>query len=198
MRKLTYFIGMTIDGCIAGPDDEYDFMVAFATDEHSAEYSAALQASHPDTLPTHIRPYLGLGPENRDFDTVVMGRGTYDPGLKEGITSPYAHLKQYVVSKSITTSPDPDVTVFSGDPVDLVRDLKTQDGKAIWLCGGANLAGQLREEIDELVVKIYPFVAGDGIRLFSSTTFAPERYDLRETRSFANGAVVLRYVKRAG
>ncbi|MFI1253440.1 dihydrofolate reductase family protein [Streptomyces netropsis] len=100
-------------------------------------------------------------------------------------------------SKSLTESPDPDVTVFSGDPVELVRELKGQEGKGIYLCGGGNLAGQLRPEIDELVVKIYPFVAGDGIRLFSGE-FSPERDELAESRTFKNGTVMVRYVKRSG
>ncbi len=190
MRKLTYYIGMTIDGCIAGPNDEFEFMFSVLDEE----YSAAMTASWPDMLPAHVRPMVGLGADNRDYDTIVMGRGTYEPGLKEGFTSPYSHLEQYVVSKSLTTSPDPDVTVFSGDPVELVRDLKAREGKGIYLCGGANLAGQLRAEIDELVVKIYPFVAGDGIRLFDAA-FSPELYELKESRTFKNGAVVIRYTK---
>ncbi|GAA0474100.1 dihydrofolate reductase family protein [Streptomyces sp. NPDC046215] len=195
MRKLTYFIGMTIDGCIAGPDDEFEFMVAHSALD--ADYSAALVAAYPDAMPTPARPYVGLGPDNRDFDTVLMGRGSYEPGLKQGMTSPYAHLEQYVVSKSLTTSPDPGVTVFSGDPVELVRELKAREGKGIYLCGGGNLAGQLRDEIDELVVKIYPFVAGNGIRLFDAE-FSPEQYELKESRTFKNGVLLVRYAKPAG
>ncbi|MFI1968285.1 deaminase [Streptomyces cinnamoneus] len=190
MRKLTYFISTTLDGCIAGPGGEYDFMYPVLDED----FTAALVASHPDALPGHVRPHLGLGDENRDFDTVIMGRGTYEPGLKAGFTSPYPHMKQYVVSESLAESPDPAVTVFSGDPLELVRELKAQEGKGIYLCGGGNLAGQLREEIDELVVKIYPFVAGDGIRLFSGE-FAPERYELKDSHTFKNGAIVARYAK---
>ncbi|MFI9200243.1 dihydrofolate reductase family protein [Streptomyces sp. NPDC053048] len=192
MRKLVYYVGMTIDGCIAGPEHQYEFMLSVLDED----YTAAMTGGYSDTLPSHVRPMLGLGPDNREFDTVVMGRATYEPGVKEGVTSPYAHLEQYVVSKSLTTSPDPDITVFDGDPVELVRELKAREGKAIYLCGGANVAGQLRSEIDELVVKIYPFVAGDGIRLFDAE-FSPERYELKESRTFANGAVVVRYARPA-
>ncbi|MFC5143662.1 dihydrofolate reductase family protein [Streptomyces aureoversilis] len=193
MRKLTYFIATTIDGFIAGPGDEFGFMMSILDDE----YVAALIESYPDTVSARGREAVGLGPDNRDFDTVLMGRNTYEPGLSIGMTSPYPHLRQYVVSKSLATSPDPAVTVFSGDPVELVRDLKQEEGKGIWLCGGANLAGQLRGEIDELVVKVNPFVAGKGIPLFSAE-FSPQRYDLKGTRSFGNGVVMVTYAKRTG
>ncbi|MFF7729709.1 dihydrofolate reductase family protein [Streptomyces sp. NPDC008001] len=192
MRKLTYFIAATIDGRIAGPDDEFEFMMSILDDE----YVTALVGSYPDTVSARGREAVGLGPGNWDFDTVLMGRNTYEPGLSIGMTSPYPHLKQYVVSKSLTTSPDPAVTLFSGDVADLVRGLKREEGKGIWLCGGADLAGQLRDEIDEIVIKINPFVAGKGIPLFSAD-FAPERYDLKETRTFGNGVVMVTYVRPA-
>ncbi|MEV5377815.1 deaminase [Streptosporangium nondiastaticum] len=193
MRKLTYFIATTIDGFIAGPGDEFGFMMSILDDA----YVAALVESYPDTVSARGREAVGLGPDNRDFDTVLMGRNTYEPGLSIGMTSPYPHLRQYVVSKSLTSSPDPAVTVYAGDVVELVRGLKREEGKGIWLCGGASLAGQLREEIDEIVLKINPFVAGKGIPLFASE-FAPELYELKGTRTFGNGVVMVTYVKRTG
>ena len=66
-----------------------------------------------------------------------MGRATYDPALREGITSPYAHLRQYVVSTSITDSPDPTVEIVSGDPIDKVSELKTEVGRQ--RCGHPHL-----------------------------------------------------------
>lgn len=79
-----------------------------------------------------------------------------------------AHLRQYVVSRSLTKSPDPGVTLVSADPIAMVRELKQQDGAGIYLAGGGELAGQVLEEIDELVVKSYPIVAGDGVAMFST------------------------------
>ena len=58
-----------------------------------------------------------------------MGRGTYEVGLKEGITNPYPQIKQYVVSRTLKTNPDPNVELVSTDPVAFVRELKQQPGK---------------------------------------------------------------------
>ncbi|MBL1109849.1 dihydrofolate reductase [Streptomyces sp. 5-8] len=191
MRKLTYFIGITIDGFIAAPDGDFDFLMAHVTED----YVPHLVAEYADTLPTPGRAALGVtDAPNTRFDTVVMGRATYDPGLAVGVTSPYAHLRQIVLSRSLTTSPDPAVEVTAEDPVALVRRLKQEDGLGIWLCGGADLAGQLLPEIDELIVKQYPVVAGSGIPLFRAG-FSPRTFRLTDSQAFEGGNLVLTYAK---
>ena len=189
MRKLTYFIASTIDGFIAGPSGEFDFYPV------TEDLLAFLGSQYPETLPTHGRAALGINSANRRFDTVIMGRATYDPALQEGITSPYAHLRQYVVSTSITRSPDLKVEIVSGDPIAKVRELKTEVGRlGIYLAGGSQLAGTLLPEIDELVVKLYPVVAGAGIPLFA-TGFDPTRFNLVDSQALRSGAVILTYAK---
>ncbi|MEU0485316.1 dihydrofolate reductase family protein [Streptosporangium sp. NPDC006013] len=190
MRKLTYYVGTTIDGFIAGPDGGYDF---FPVGDAMMEFIAA---DWPETLPTAYRAHMGLGDvANKRFDTVLMGRGTYQPALDADITSPYAHLRQYVVSRTIAEIADPGVELVSGDPVELVRRLKREDGLGIWLCGGGTLAGALLPEIDELVIKCYPVVIGSGIPLFAMKS-EPNLFDLVDTRTFGNGAVVLTYTRK--
>jgi len=135
-----------------------------------------MRAEYPEVLPGHVRAALGSDEPNRRFDTVVMGRATYEPALAIGITSPYPHLRQYVVSGTLGAGPDPAVTVVADDPVATVRELKAEDGLDIYLAGGGRLAGALLDEIDELVVKQYPVVAGAGVPLFSAD-FVP--VDLR-------------------
>ncbi|WP_274564797.1 dihydrofolate reductase family protein [Streptomyces spiramyceticus] len=188
MRKLTYYIGSSIDGFIAGPEGQFDFF-AFEGD-----LAAVILAEYPETMPVQARELLGVaGTANKKFDTVLMGRGTYGPGLAIGVTSPYPHLTQYVFSRTLTQL-DPQVEIVSGDPVEFVRRLKRQEGMDIWLCGGATLAGQLMGEIDELVIKRYPVVIGSGIPLFHAsfdlTTFSPTDY-----RVFNTGATITTYVK---
>ncbi|MGY1620231.1 dihydrofolate reductase family protein [Geodermatophilus sp. SYSU D00691] len=187
MRDLVYYVGVTIDGFIAGPDDQIDFYPM------STPYEEWMAAELGDALPTHIRRALGIdAAPNRRFDTIVMGRRTYDPALQAGITSPYAHLRQVVVSRTLE-SPDPQVTVVRDDPVAAVRALKQQQtGLDVYLAGGGQLAGQLLDEIDRLVVKSYPVVAGAGRTAFGSR-FAPTRFDLDDVRTFPGGNAVLFY-----
>lgn len=164
MRKLTYFVGASLDGFIADKDGNVDF---FPVGE---DVLAHLVSEYPETLPGHVAPHVGVAPdaEFRHFDTIVMGRATYDPALREGITNPYSHLRTYVVTNSITESPDPEVTLIAGDPVARVRELKAEStGKGIWLAGGGRLAGSLMAEIDELVIKTYPILMGTGIPMLS-------------------------------
>ena len=66
------------------------------------------------------------------------------------------------------------------------------EGRDIWLCGGATLAGQLMSEIDELVVKINPVLAQQGVRLVTGP-FLPRKLVLRGRRAFDSGVTWLSY-----
>ncbi len=187
MRKLVYYIGLSIDGFIAGPNDEVDFYPG------SDEYMRWMTTEYPETLPTHVRRHLGIdAAPNRHFDTLVMGRRTYDPALKLGITSPYAHLRQYVFSRTLQPR-DPNVTLVNGDVVETVRALKREESALdIYLAGGGELAGQLLDELDRLVVKLYPVVAGAGRTAFGSR-FSPTNFNLDNVQTFPGGNAVLSY-----
>ncbi|MFB6554708.1 dihydrofolate reductase family protein [Streptomyces sp. NPDC056405] len=193
MRKLTYFIACSIDGFIGGPDGDASFMFPFVDEE----FFAFLTSEYPETLPTHGRRHLGIDDlPNKRFDTVVQGRASYDLALKEGVTSPYAHLREYVASRTLTESPDPNVEIIPADLVGRVRELKAQDsGFDIYLCGGSAVAGELIDEIDELVIKTYPVVLGTGMPMFGSgfqvSEFVPET-----VRTFGNGVVVRTYARK--
>jgi dihydrofolate reductase len=117
--------------------------------------------------------------------------------LAAGLTSPYAHLRQIVFSRSLTSGTDPSVEVTAEDPIALVRGLKQEEGLGIWLCGGAELAGQLLPEIDELIVKQYPIVAGSGIPLFRAE-FSPRVFTLTDSGVFGKGNLILTYARTSG
>jgi dihydrofolate reductase len=187
MRKLTYYIGTTLDGYAAGPGGEIDFYPV------SEDHVAYMVAEYPEVLPTHVRAQLAVDAPNRRFDTIVMGRTTY--ALEPAITSPYSHLRQYVASTTMPDSPDPDVTIV-GDALAAVRELKQEDGLDIYLAGGGRLAGSVGDEIDELIVKVYPVLAGQGVPMFAGD-FVPRHFELTDRQSFDSGAVVLGYVRTA-
>ncbi|WP_167501466.1 dihydrofolate reductase family protein [Streptomyces malaysiensis] len=197
MRKLVYYVGVTLDGRIAGPGGEYDFFPA-GDERQSAAYLTWTNTQFPETVPTAYRAAVGLADApNRHFDTVVMGLGTYRPALDAGITSPYAHLRQYVVSSTLDPDIDPAVTVVPDDPLALVRELKREEGAGlnVWLCGGGKLAGVLLPEIDELVIKNYPVVAGAGVPAFDGA-FDPTVFDVAERTAFPGGVTLTHFVRR--
>ncbi|GAF48769.1 dihydrofolate reductase [Rhodococcus wratislaviensis] len=192
MRKLVYYAAATIDGFIAGADGSDPTGTIF---EIEGDHMPVMIAEYPETVPTHMRAPLGIDAPNKHFDTLLMGRASYQPGLDLGVTSPYAHLRQYVFSTTITESPDPDVEIVSGDPIEKVRELKREDGKDIWLCGGGKLAAAVQPEIDELRIKLNPVAIGTGIPLFDGE-LGPQRFRLAASRAFESGMIFLTYVRR--
>ena len=188
MRKLGYYVAATVDGFIAREDGSFH---DFPWDD---EYGAHLLAVCPETFPAHLRGGTHTRKENRCFDAVLMGRKTYAVGLAEGITSPYPTLDQYVFSRTMTASPDSAVELVSEDALEVVTALKQETGKAIWLCGGSNLATTLLTAglIDELLVKLNPIVFGSGIPLFAGG-IEVTALTLTENTSYGSGHAVLRY-----
>ncbi|CAM5718619.1 Dihydrofolate reductase OS=Streptomyces violarus OX=67380 GN=FHS41_002297 PE=4 SV=1 [Streptomyces violarus] len=148
-------------------------------------------------MPTQGRRALGFDDlPNKRFGTIVQGRASYDLALKDGITSPYAHLREYVASRTLKESPDPNVEIIADDLVGKVRELKAEEGGfGIYLCGGAQIAGELRDEIDELVIKTYPVVYGAGMPMFGSG-FEISEFALESTRTFGNDVLVRTYSRK--
>lgn len=188
MRKLTYYIACSVDGFIARKDGSFDGF------SQEAEYFSDVAESFPETFPTHFRSIVGIQAENRWFDTVLMGRKTYEVGLNVGITNPYSHLKQYLFSHSLTESPDQNVELVSEDAATRVKSLKAEAGKGIWLCGGSQLAATLFAEnlIDQLILKVNPFLMGSGIPLFAGA-IEQTALELTDSKIYKNGVAMLYY-----
>ncbi|MDY6936718.1 MAG: dihydrofolate reductase family protein [Cyanobacteriota bacterium] len=170
MRKLKYYVACSVDGFIAHKDGSFD---GFLFDgEPVRDYIESLQA----------------------FDTVLMGRKTYEVGLKEGKTDPYPMMESYVFSRTIAQSPNPQVTIVSENAGEFVRSLKQKPGKDIYLCGGANLATTLFADslIDEIILKINPFLMGSGIPLFAEA-IAQTALELTDRKIYENGVAFLYY-----
>jgi dihydrofolate reductase len=170
MRSLKYYVACTADGFIAHEDGSLD---GFLTEgEAVSDYLESLT----------------------QFDVVLMGRKTYEFGLKLGVTNPYPHLRQYLFSRTMTHSPDDNVTLVSDNVIELVRALKQEAGRPIYLCGGADLATTLLSAglIDELILKVNPVLFGAGIPLFTAPT-PPVELALTGHKVYDNGVVWLFY-----
>ncbi|MGW6643234.1 dihydrofolate reductase family protein [Streptomyces iakyrus] len=193
MRKLTYYIACSLDGFIGDPGGDGTAMMRFVDEE----FLAYLTAEYPETLPTQARRALGVDDlPNKRFDTIIQGRASYDIALKEGITSPYAHLREYVASRTLQESPDPNVEIIADDLAGKVRELKAEEnGLGIYLCGGSKVAGELFDQVDELVIKTYPLVYGAGMPMFGSG-FAISEFTMGSVRTFGNGALVRTYSRK--
>lgn len=189
MRKLVYYVAVSIDGYIAGESG------STAGLSSEPDYVADLAELLPETIPGHLRGLLGVTEPARRFDTVLMGRNTHQIAVDAGLTSGYPHLDQHVFTSHDDLPDDPALTLHDGDPVAVVQALKACPGRDLWLCGGGHLAGQLLAEIDELILKMSPVALGRGIRLFGSTC-APVAFHLGTTRFFDNGVVMLSYQRR--
>jgi len=171
MRKLIYYVAVTVDGFIAAPDGSFDFFPL------EGDHGPWLTENYPETIPGHFREPLGLvETPPRVFDTVFMGRATHQVGVDEGVVSGYPHLRQYVFTSRPDELPTEDgLTITTEDPVAVVRRLKAEESDLdIWLCGGGALAGTLLDEIDELRLKVNPIVLGRGIPLVSTRAAAPD------------------------
>ncbi|MBL1079172.1 dihydrofolate reductase family protein [Nocardia sp. 2] len=189
MRKLTYYVAATIDGFIATEDGSVDFFPV------GGDHGPAITAQYPETLPTKVREALGVDKPAHTFDTVVMGRKTHDFGVRTGTSSPYAHLRQFVVSTTLPDRPAPDVQLIADDPLARVRELKREKGLGIWLCGGGDLAQTLLPEIDQVFLKLYPIVLGKGRSLFGECGRLPDaaRFRVLTSRVFEDGVAFIKY-----
>ncbi|MGW0467141.1 dihydrofolate reductase family protein [Streptomyces sp. NPDC003027] len=194
MRKLTYFIACSIDGFIADPKGDATSTYQYVR----GEYLEYLKTEYPETIAAQGWALLGVDPDSRNqhFDTVVQGMNSYRLGLDAGVPSPYAHMRELVATRSLTESPDPNVELITDDLIGRIRELKAEDSPlGIWLCGGSTIAGELIDEIDELIVKTYPQVFGSGMPMFG-TDFEPRDFELGTVRAFDNGVLVRTYTRK--
>lgn len=188
MRALTYLVAATLDGFIAGPDggdpsgQEY-----FPITPDLVEF---LVSTYPETLPGPARDAMGLTEPGATFDTVLEGRTSYEVGLTAGLNDAYPHLRHLVVSTTLSDLPAPAIELVRGDPLETVRRVKAEDGLGIWLVGGGTLAHSLLPEIDRIVVKLNPWVIGDGIPMFAGG-FRPTGFTVTATVPLPGGVQVI-------
>lgn len=150
MRKVVYSAAMSLDGYIAGPEGESDWIV--------------------------VDPELDFGAMFARFDTILLGRKTYET-TRSGGGAGMPGVKSYVFSRTLQQADARGVTV-SDDPTKIISALKAQPGKDIWLFGGGSLFRSLLELglVDAVGVAIIPVLLGGGVPLLPDT---PERAGLR-------------------
>jgi dihydrofolate reductase len=141
MRQLVLYIATSLDGYIARPSGDVDWLYT-DQDYGYREFFASV-------------------------DTVLMGRKTYGRIVAFG-EYPYAGTRGFVCSRT-PRHPDANVTFISVDVASFVSELRRGPGGRIWLVGGGEMVAECvrHDLIDEFLVFIHPVILGAGIPLFA-------------------------------
>ncbi|WP_372947154.1 dihydrofolate reductase family protein [Mariniphaga sp.] len=170
-RKLVLYIASSLDGYIAGENDNLNFLKAVEKEGEDYGYSE----------------FIGT------VDTVIMGRKTYDWILNHVPEFIHADKETYIITRSERPSIG-NITFYKGSLTKLVSRLKSRKGKNIFCDGGAEIVNGLLKDnlIDELIISVIPVLLGSGIRLFKDGR-SEQKLQLISVKSFETGLVQLHY-----
>ena len=172
MRKVTFGGANSLDNFIARKDDSVDWLMW-------SKEAAQIMTEYWKTI-----------------DTILMGRKTYEVGLRlsNGKMPLHPGTKSYVFSRTLRESKDETVELVKEDAATFVRNLKSIEGKDIMVMGGGDFAKTLFEAelIDEVGFNIHPILLGAGIPLFHEMN-RQINLELIECQTFRNGCVFVSY-----
>ena len=166
MRRLRYQVATSLDGYIASPNGEFDWIV--------------------------MDPDIDFAMLFAQFDTAVMGRKTFLATLQQGGSGMMPGLDVVVFSRTLRPADHPAVPIVSGDAAERVRSLKATPGKDIWLFGGGELFRTLLEAglVDTVEPAVVPVLLGDGIPMLPAP--APRtKLSLSNHRLYPKSGIVL-------
>ena len=140
-KRLRYQVAVSLDGFIAGPHGEYDWIVM----DPSVDFAALF----------------------KEFDTAVMGRKTYEVLTAQGGNGAMPGLDVFVFSRTLPATTQPGVRIVNEDPREVVAALKARPGRDIWLYGGGVLFRSLLDAglVDTVEVAVVPVLLGAGVPL---------------------------------
>jgi dihydrofolate reductase len=165
-RRLRYQVACSLDGFIAGPNDEFDWI----TPEPSFDFEAL----------------------HAQFDTLLMGRRTYE--IVKSMGEGFSGKQVIVASRSLRQEDHPEIEVVSEGLEARVRELLGHAGRDIWLYGGGELLSQLLDwnQVDTVEPAIIPILLGGGVPLLASRGVRRNLTFVVQT-AYPNGMVLLEY-----
>jgi dihydrofolate reductase len=169
MRKLKLFIACSLDGFIARPDGDVDWLFTDGDYGYQEFYDS--------------------------IDTTLMGNKTYRQVASFG-EFPYPGKNNYVFTRQMNLSPTEHVAFITEDIVTFTRKLKLGEGKDIWLIGGGAVINILYQAglIDQYILAIHPIILGKGIPLFPGP-IGEQKLVLQDCRNYPGGLVQVFYEK---
>lgn len=172
-RLLRYQVAVSLDGFIAAPDGGYDWIV--------------------------LDPAIDFAALYKEFDTVVMGRKTYEVGKAQGTYGAMPGLDVIVFSRTLPAATHPGVSIVNDDPADVVKALKAKPGRDIWLFGGGKLFRSLLDAglVDTVELAIMPVLLGSGVPVLPPGAEAKLKLSHQKTLP-SSGIVVLSYSIQGG
>jgi dihydrofolate reductase len=167
MRQLVYSVAASLDGFIAGPNGEYDWIKPDSGIDFRAIYSR--------------------------FDIFLMGRRTFDVARTRGDLLQNLGMRIVVVSTMLNPAEHPGLTIISTRLREAVAALKAEEGKDIWLSGGGVLFRSLLDLglVNEIAVSVFPVLLGAGIPLLPQGRRAP--LQLIGSKTLPSGVLMLNY-----
>jgi dihydrofolate reductase len=165
-RRLRYGVAVSLDGFIAGPNGEHDWIV--------------------------MDPSIDFAAMFKEYDTAVMGRKTYEVLTAQGGNGALPGLDVVVFSRTLDATAYPGVRIVKDDPCEVVAALKARPGRDIWLYGGGTLFRSLLDAglVDTVEIALIPVLLGAGVPLLPSG--APSKLVLADHRTLpASGIVAL-------
>lgn len=176
MAEVILFIATSLDGYIARPDGNIDWL---------------------NSIPNPEQGDYGYEALLHNVGITVMGRKTYEEVLGFGVEWPYADLLTYVVTHDSHYRPStPKTFILTSDIKHFIIEQKKSSTKDIWLVGGSQLNTAFINEslIDRMIISIIPKIIGEGIPLFAHKPI-DSVWKLENAKTFDTSVVTLTYVK---
>src|SRR5829696_8718853 len=167
-RRLRYQVAVSLDGFIAGPTGDYDWIV--------------------------MDPAIDFAALFAEFDTAVMGRRTYEAGLVQGTDGSMKGMDVIVFSRTLAPTEHEGVRITNDDPRAVLPSLKEKPGRDIWLFGGGELFRSLLAAglVDTVELAIVPVLLGGGVPLLPPPA-TQANLTLTGHKVYGRGIVALAY-----